>query len=146
MKAVLRDLLYPIPASLRRRHATGDAERVKAALATHYFQGWRSKQDMSEDVYRRDLEETLRGRIAWDRRFVIPWLNSARPLDGLRVLEIGCGTGPSTVALAEQGAVVTGIDIDPDTIADARERCAAHNVSATMYVANAESIKDYGDH
>jgi 2-polyprenyl-3-methyl-5-hydroxy-6-metoxy-1,4-benzoquinol methylase len=146
MKAVLRDLVYPIPSSLRRRHTRGDVERVKAALATRYFQGWRSKEAMPDDVYRRDLEETLRGRIAWDRRFVIPWLNSARPLDGLRVLEIGCGTGPSTVALAEQGAVVTGIDIDPDTIAVARERCAAHNVSATMYVANAESIKDYGDH
>lgn len=146
MKAVLQDLLYPIPASLRRRHTKGDAERVKAALATHYFQGWRSKEGMPEDVYRRELKNVLHDRITWDRRFVIPWLNSARPLDGLRVLEIGCGTGPSTVALAEQGAVVTGIDIDPDTIAVARERCAAHNVSAAMHIANAESAKDYGEH
>jgi S-adenosylmethionine-dependent methyltransferase len=146
MKALLRDLLYPIPPTLRRRHTQGDAERVKDALATHYFQGWRSKDSTSEEIYRRDLDKTLHGRLAVDRRFVVPWLNAARPLDGLRVLEIGCGTGPSTVALAEQGAVVTGIDIDPATVAVARERCAAHNVSATMHVANAESVKQYGQH
>lgn len=33
------------------------------------------------------------------------------PLDGLRVLDLGCGTGRHAVALAEAGAVVTGIDI-----------------------------------
>jgi len=146
MKALLRELLYPIPSDLRRRHTQGDTERVRAALVDHYFQGWRSKDSTTDATYQRDLDKTLCSRLAADRRFVIPWLNSARPLDGLRVLEIGCGTGPSTVALAEQGAVVTGIDVDPATVAVARERCAAHNVSATMHVANGESVKEYGEH
>ena len=41
----------------------------------------------------------------------------ARPLIGLRVLDIGCGGGLMSEALAELGADVTGIDADPTTVA-----------------------------
>jgi len=34
-------------------------------------------------------------------------------LDGKRVLDIGCGLGGRTVAYAEEGAEVTGVDLDP---------------------------------
>jgi SAM-dependent methyltransferase len=34
-------------------------------------------------------------------------------LEGKRVLDIGCGLGGKSVAYAEAGAVVTGVDIDP---------------------------------
>jgi ubiquinone/menaquinone biosynthesis C-methylase UbiE len=41
---------------------------------------------------------------------------------GKRVLEIGCGAGPLTAWLIDQGAQVTGIDVSPGMLALARER------------------------
>ncbi|HEY43116.1 MAG TPA: methyltransferase domain-containing protein, partial [Anaerolineae bacterium] len=42
--------------------------------------------------------------------------------DGIRVLEIGCGTGGLTLAMAKTGATVTAIDIAPDMLAEAERR------------------------
>ncbi len=44
---------------------------------------------------------------------------------GMRVLEIGCGTGALTVAMAAKGAKVLGIDLDADMLAQAENRIAA---------------------
>jgi SAM-dependent methyltransferase len=41
-----------------------------------------------------------------------------------RILEIGCGIGRFQQALAGRGAALTGIDIAPGMIAEARRRCA----------------------
>jgi ubiquinone/menaquinone biosynthesis C-methylase UbiE len=41
---------------------------------------------------------------------------------GKRVLELGCGTGETAVALAQQGAVVIGIDTSEERLAIARAR------------------------
>lgn len=41
---------------------------------------------------------------------------------GERVLDVGCGCGQTTLALAERGAEVTGIDISRPMLARARER------------------------
>ena len=94
---------------------------MRESIQTHYHQGWRAKEKYSAAAYEQDLNAHLYTRLESDRRFVIPWLNSARPLNGMRVLEIGCGTGSSSVALAEQGAQVTGIDIDGAALEVARE-------------------------
>ncbi|HYL27954.1 MAG TPA: rRNA adenine N-6-methyltransferase family protein, partial [Candidatus Nitrosotalea sp.] len=39
-----------------------------------------------------------------------------------RILEIGAGTGELTLALLEEGAQVTAIEIDPELVALLRER------------------------
>lgn len=44
------------------------------------------------------------------------------PLGGARVLDFGCGIGRVASALAARGAEVTGIDIAPGMIAEARRR------------------------
>ncbi len=44
---------------------------------------------------------------------------------GMRVLEIGCGTGELTVAMAAKGAEVIGIDLDAGMLAQAENRLAA---------------------
>ena len=51
------------------------------------------------------------GRLIYDRHEYVPWLNELRRLDGVRVFEIGCGTGSSIMALVEQGSEVAGIDV-----------------------------------
>lgn len=43
-------------------------------------------------------------------------------LRGRHVLHLPSGTGEATAALAELGALVTGVDADPSTLAAARER------------------------
>src|SRR5579871_2006971 len=95
MKAMARNLLYPIPLGLRRRQTPIDdvgVQRVRESIQTHFHRGWRAKENYSDAFYQHDLNAHLHMRLASDRRFIIPWLNRARRLNGMRVLEIGCGT------------------------------------------------------
>jgi SAM-dependent methyltransferase len=55
-----------------------------------------------------------------------PWLK-VRP--GARVLDVGCGVGRWSRLLAARGARVTGIDLSPTMIAQARLRALAANVA-----------------
>jgi len=87
-----------------------------------------------------DLQNHLFRRLDDNRRQVVPWLDAARSLDGAAVLEIGCGTGSATVALAEQGARVTAVDLDPRAIRVAEERCRLYGVEATFFAANAAEL------
>ncbi len=50
-----------------------------------------------------------------------PWL---RVPPGLRVLDVGCGVGRWSRLLASRGARVTGVDLSPTMIAEARRRAA----------------------
>ena len=43
-------------------------------------------------------------------------------VSGLRVLDLGCGAGATSLALAGRGAKVTGLDISDDLLARARQR------------------------
>jgi ubiquinone/menaquinone biosynthesis C-methylase UbiE len=43
-------------------------------------------------------------------------------LAGKRVLHVSCGSGETSAALVGRGALVTGIDVDEDVLAAARER------------------------
>jgi 2-polyprenyl-3-methyl-5-hydroxy-6-metoxy-1,4-benzoquinol methylase len=87
-----------------------------------------------------DLDDHLNNRLVEFRRTVIPWINDAAPLSGLRILEIGCGTGSSTVALSEQGADVTAVDIDEPSLIVARDRCAAYGLDAVIQKGNATEV------
>ncbi|MGO9524812.1 class I SAM-dependent methyltransferase [Mycobacterium sp.] len=71
---------------------------------------------------RHGIDEHTVGRLIYDRHEYVPWINELRRLDGARVLEIGCGTGSSVMALVEQGADVTGIDVVPESIEVTRAR------------------------
>jgi 2-polyprenyl-3-methyl-5-hydroxy-6-metoxy-1,4-benzoquinol methylase len=60
-------------------------------------------------------------------RALMPWLRSVR---GLRVLDVGCGVGRWSRRLAKRGAHVTGIDLSPTMIAEAKRRAAQEGVGA----------------
>ena len=53
-------------------------------------------------------------------------LAHAAALDGLRVLELGCGDGRLTFRYAEAAASVLAVDPDPDQIAAARAALPLH--------------------
>ncbi len=80
------------------------------------------------------MSETQKER--WNRTAGCAWVESqalieatleglvAPLLDGLSgtVLDVGCGTGATTVAAAQRGATPVGVDISEPMIAAARER------------------------
>jgi ubiquinone/menaquinone biosynthesis C-methylase UbiE len=51
------------------------------------------------------------------------------PVEGKRVLDAGCGDGTYSIATAERGALVTGVDLSEDMLAMARARSAARGVT-----------------
>ena len=93
------------------------------------------------------VDESWAARLRRDRAEIVPWLDRTRPLDGTTIVEIGCGEGASTIALAEQGARVTGVDIDADFIAVAREKLRSSGLDGRLECANAAELGslDLGD-
>jgi SAM-dependent methyltransferase len=59
---------------------------------------------------------------------------------GARVLDIACGTGNTAIPLAKRGAVVTGVDIAPNLIVQARERAAAESLVVQFDEGDAEQL------
>ena len=85
---------------------------------------------------------TLRTRLQRDRTIVVPWLARTRSLLGARVLKVGCGPGASTIALIEQGAVSSSIDVPPNAVDAARRRVTQHGLEGEFETLNAASIGD----
>ncbi|MGM0585385.1 MAG: class I SAM-dependent methyltransferase [Pseudomonadota bacterium] len=52
-------------------------------------------------------------------------LERLEPLEGARVLDLGCGAGATTLALAERGAQPVGVDVSPDLLSLAESRAKA---------------------
>lgn len=74
------------------------------------------------------------------RKMPIAILNRHVPLSGAHILDAGCGAGRNSVLLVEQGAQVTGIDIDPKALAVAVSRCREHNMSVKFVYGNVIKI------
>jgi ubiquinone/menaquinone biosynthesis C-methylase UbiE len=60
-------------------------------------------------------------------------------------LDLGCGSGRLTVALARAGAVATGVDTNAGRLADARERARKAGVSATFLAADMNAPLPFAD-
>lgn len=56
------------------------------------------------------------------------------------VLDAGCGRGSNSLYLAERGHQVTGFDIAPTAIEDAKQRASARKLNASFTVADAVGI------
>lgn len=64
---------------------------------------------------------------------------------GTNVLDVACGTGNTSIPLARSGAQVTGVDIAPNLLAQARTRAAAEHLAITFDEGDAEQLP-YADH
>lgn len=59
---------------------------------------------------------------------------------GMRVLDVACGTGNLAIPAARKGATVTGVDIAPNLLIQARQRAAAEKLKATFEEGDAEQL------
>jgi S-adenosylmethionine-dependent methyltransferase len=124
-----------------RQISDSGLDAVRASLEQHYFAFPRKPRDyLATERGQQDIQDHLVHRLRRDRQQVIPWLEDNRPLGGCRVLEIGCGTGCSTVALAEQGAKVIGIDLDEPSLEVAKRRCEIYNLDVEFRLGNAVEV------
>ncbi|HEX5229534.1 MAG TPA: methyltransferase domain-containing protein [Bryobacteraceae bacterium] len=65
---------------------------------------------------------------------------------GSRMLDVGCGAGQLAVFAAKRGAEVTGCDISPNWLQQARERAALEGVPVKFDEADAEALPYPADH
>lgn len=143
IKRIAKRLLFPVPSRISRNFIQIDGaglSSIEKSIRENYHTGWRSENSYSKEKYELDLSAHLYRRLDQDRREIVPWLDNATILKGKRILEIGCGTGSSTIALAEQGTQITGIDIDEGALLVARERAKVYGVDADFRVSNAQDI------
>ena len=64
--------------------------------------------------------------------------------DRLRILDVGCGAGFFSVLLAKEGYQVTGVDLTPDMIENAKILAAEENADCEFIVMDAENV-DFPD-
>ena len=64
---------------------------------------------------------------------------------GMRVLDVACGTGNTAIPEAKAGATVTGVDIAPNLLEQARLRAKEAGVSAEFREGDAEQL-EFADH
>ena len=62
----------------------------------------------------------------------------------ITVLDVACGTGNLAIPLARQGCLVTGVDIAPNLLVQARERAAIDDLTAIFEEGDAEQLR-YAD-
>jgi SAM-dependent methyltransferase len=90
---------------------------------TEWFEKWFGEEYLHLYPHRDDAEA---GRMVALLRDRLPWRS------GLRVLDVGCGAGRHTRALAETGARVTGVDLSKALLARARHCTGATFARADM--------------
>jgi ubiquinone/menaquinone biosynthesis C-methylase UbiE len=71
-------------------------------------------------------------------------VNLAGVTRGMRVLDVGCGTGVVALTAARLGAKVSAIDLTPELVAHARENAALMKLEVDFQEGDAEALP-YGD-
>lgn len=101
----------------------------------------RNSWNQASDAYNSLHEDDL-GLNALATRAVLARLGK---VEGLDVLEIGCGDGRNCVEIACRGARVTGVDVSDSQIALARQRVEAANVPIRLLRADAADLSPLPD-
>lgn len=97
----------------------------------------------------RPLHRLAPARLGFIREVVTSGLALAaaplRPLEGVRLIDIGCGGGLVCEPLARLGARVTGIDLAEDSIAAARTHAAAGGLAIDYRAESIEAVAASGE-
>ncbi|MFC0557987.1 class I SAM-dependent DNA methyltransferase [Halalkalibacter alkalisediminis] len=67
-------------------------------------------------------------------------------LDGLSILDIGCGTGELLVLLQQSGANVSGVDLSAEMLSLAKEKCEKAGFSPPLFQQSMTNLEGLGQH
>jgi len=104
---------------------------------------------MGESLYMHRIKQTMRdawmagdfGKIAKvNAREAEDFVSRLDLSQGAQVLDLACGTGNLAIPLARRGARVTGVDIAPNLLEQARERAAAEGLDIQFEEGDAEQL------
>lgn len=97
------------------------AEAFGAYLRQHYFTGLEAEY-LASDQFRHDVAEHVHRRTTRFHDCLVPWISSVFDLSAATVLEIGSGTGSSTLAIAPYVKHIHCYEIDDKSTRAAKER------------------------
>ena len=144
VKGFVKDLMFRVPEELQRNHVvfspTQQAE-LRESIERNYLDRGATKAKLSAEEYAASLDGQVSQRTHYNRTRIAPWLHGIRHLSGAEILEIGCGTGCSAITLVEQGAKLTGVDVDGGALQVARDRLALANLQADFRELNGSQIE-----
>jgi ubiquinone/menaquinone biosynthesis C-methylase UbiE len=81
------------------------------------------------------------GRIAnYTNKIAEDFVEGLNVVPGMNVLDVACGTGNTALPAARKGAHVTGVDIAPNLLEQARERASAEGLSAKFDDGDTENL------
>nr|WP_314461222.1 class I SAM-dependent methyltransferase [uncultured Clostridium sp.] len=100
---------------------------------------WSSRAEIFNELKIQELNSDMRGRWLEELQKYLP----ARK--GLKILDIGTGTGFFCFLLAAEGHDLTGIDLTEKMILEARKSSAILGIPAAFYVMDAE-MPELADH
>jgi ubiquinone/menaquinone biosynthesis C-methylase UbiE len=84
-------------------------------------------------------------RYRYKVHYGIPKIAQFHKYRGKKMLEIGCGLGTDLLQFAQNGAIVTGVDLTPKAIELAKKRFEIYNLPGEFKVLNAEEDLPFDD-
>jgi S-adenosylmethionine-dependent methyltransferase len=104
--------------------------KVREGLMATYFRGtWAERSDTEQA--QKDIHDHVRGRYDLCRKWLLPWVEKLIDLKNTDVVEIGCGTGSTTAALAVEARSVDAYDIAGVSVEAAIRRIEAFGLRNT---------------
>lgn len=101
---------------------SADIDALKAKLRATWIAG--------------DFEQIAKALTAEAEKFI----NDLGLKPGMKVLDVACGTGNLSLPAARLGATVTGVDIAPNLLEQAREKAAAEGLDIKFDEGDAEAL------
>jgi predicted nicotinamide N-methyase len=100
--------------------------------------------DKSSQIRRikKQVSPSVHGDRHWSSSYVLMDYFTAKPLKKKsRVLDVGCGWGPTSIFLANNGCEVTGLDVDADVFVFLQAQAALNDVSVATRQGAMRSMK-----